>query len=423
MGDSAGLISSPYIQILLVLGLSFLMGLEREEHKVQPGTYVAAGVRTFPLIALLGYMLVVLSPENLLPAAAGLIAVSVFLVISYQHKIADGSRGFTSEMAALVAYAVGALIARNQAWIAVSVAVADVLLLSAKQSLEGLARRLDEGELTTFVKFLLLTGVILPVLPNQSFTQFGINPFKTWLIVVVVSGMSYGSYLLQRCVKAKQSALLSALLGGAYSSTLTTVTLAKESVGQGQPKLYSGAIVLASAVMYLRLGILIYIFNPALAQQLQVTFAILIVMTAVAGLALMAARSRAETAPASGVQIDRNPLELGTAFLFAALFIILSVATRLVSQYLGSAGVYALAGIMGVTDIDPFIMGLAQTGGPSAAAATPIATAALAVIIAAASNNVVKGIYATSFGGRRVGIPALIALAGIGIAGIIIFVM
>jgi uncharacterized membrane protein (DUF4010 family) len=424
MADPGALISSPYMQILLVLGLSFLMGLEREEHKARPGSYVSAGVRTIPLIGLLGYMLVVLSPDNLLLAAAGLLAVAVFLVVSYQHKIAQGSGGFTSEMAALVAYAVGALIAHNEPWIAVAVAVADVLLLSAKQSLEGLAQRLDQGELTTFVKFLLLAGVVLPVLPNQAFTQFGINPFRTWLIVVVVSGMSYGSYLLQRCVKARQSAVLSALLGGAYSSTLATVTLAKGSVGQGRPRLYSGAIVLATAVMYLRLGILIYIFNPALATQLEATFGILIVVTALAGLALMAVRSRADAAPVSGVEIDRNPLELVTAFVFAALFILLSVATRLVSQHLGSAGVYGLAGIMGVTDIDPFVLSLAQAGlGPAAAVATPITTAALAVIIAAASNNIVKGIYAISFGGRQVGLPALVVLTAIGIAGILIYAL
>jgi uncharacterized membrane protein (DUF4010 family) len=412
------ILASPYLQIVLVLSLSFLMGLEREEHKVQPGSTVAAGVRTFPLIALLGYMLAVVAPDNLIPLSAGLLAVALFLLVAYQHKLTEGSRGFTSEMAALLAFAVGALIAKNQYWIAATITVADVLLLSAKQSLSGLAQRLDQGELTTFVKFLLLSGVILPIVPNHPYTQFEINPFKTWLIVVAVSGMSYGSYALQRACRGRHTALLSAVVSGAYSSTLATVTLAKQSRGQDQPRLYAGAIVLASSVMYVRLGILIAVFNQALGLQLAPTLGGLAVATATVGL-VIALLHRGGPAAAPAAAIDRNPLELSTAFLFAGLFIVLTVATRLTATYLGSGGLYILAGIMGLTDIDPFIMGLAQSGG----AATTVAVAALAVIIATASNNIMKGIYATSFGGRAVGIPAAIALSTLGLLGIAAFVL
>ena len=320
-------------------------------------------------------------------------------------------------MAALLAYAIGALIAKNQYWIAVTITVADVLLLSAKTSLSGLAQRLDQGELTTFVKFLLLSAVILPIVPNHAYTQFEINPFKTWLIVVAVSGMSYGSYALQRACRGRRTALLSAVVSGAYSSTLATVTLAKQSRGQDQPRLYAGAIVLASSVMYVRLGILIAIFNQALGLQLAPTLAGLAVATAIVGLGI-ALTHRGDHAAECAV-IDRNPLELSTAFLFAGLFIVLSVATRLTATYLGNGGLFALAGVMGLTDIDPFIMGLAQSGGAS----TTVAVAALAVVIAAASNNVMKGVYATSFGGRTVGIPAAIALSAIGILGVIAFVL
>ena len=417
MDNADPILSSPYVQVLLVLSLSFLMGLEREEHKVQPGSTVAAGVRTFPLIALLGYMLAVVAPDNLIPLSAGLLAVALFLLVAYQHKLAEGTRGFTSEMAALLAYVIGALIAKNQYWIAVTITVADVLLLSAKQSLSGLAQRLDQSELTTFVKFLLLSAVILPIVPNYAYTQFEINPFKTWLIVVAVSGMSYGSYALQRACRGRRTALLSAIVSGAYSSTLATVTLAKQSRDQDQPRLYAGAIVLASSVMYVRLGILIAIFNQALGLQLAPTLAGLAVATAIVGLAI-ALSHRGGTAAACAV-VDRNPLELSTAFLFAGLFIVLTIATRLTATYLGSGGLYILAGVMGLTDIDPFIMGLAQSGGAS----TTVAVAALAVVIATASNNVMKGIYATSFGGRPVGIPAAIALSSLGLLGVVAFVL
>ena len=202
------------------------------------------------------------------------------------------------------------------------------------------------------------------------------------------------------------------------SSTLATVTLAKQSRDQDQPRLYAGAIVLASSVMYVRLGILIMIFNPALGLQLVPTLAGLAVATAIVGLTI-AYTHRGDTSAAACAVIDRNPLELSTAFLFAGLFIVLTIATRLTATYLGNGGLYVLAGVMGLTDIDPFIMGLAQSGGAS----TTVAVAALAVVIATASNNVMKGIYATSFGGRAVGIPAAIALSALGLLGIAAYVL
>lgn len=419
MPDLSHALASPYVQIALVLALSLLMGLEREEHKHKPGMYLAAGVRTFPLIALVGYMLVTLAPDSMVPATAGLLAVTAFLVAAYLHKLSERESGFTSEMAALAAYLVGALVARGDYWIAVTIAVTDVLLLSAKARLAGLIERLDEEELITFVKFLLLSAVVLPILPNHAFTRFEINPFKTWLVVVVVSGLSYVSYLLERRYRERNSLLLSAVLGGAYSSTITTIALARQSAGKTHATLYAGAIVLASAVMYLRLGILVLVFNSRLGSELVPVLAALAAVSAVIGLVLSLGRHEAEAERTATAVHKRNPLELSTAFIFGALFIVLSVATRLTAQYLGNTGVYTLAALMGVTDIDPFILGLVQYAGHD----TALATAALAIIVASGSNNIVKGIYAVGFGGRRVGLPSLIALTAISVLGVVAFVL
>lgn len=401
------LTSSSFVQVALVLLLSLLMGLEREEHKLQPGKYIAAGVRTFVLIALLGYTLVRLSPNDVVPFTAGLLAVTAFLIASYYYKQRDGTYGFTSELAALLAFVVGALVARNEYWIAVTLAVADVLLLSAKRPLQGLATRLDRGELVTFVRFLLLTAVILPIVPNQEFTQFRLNPQHTWLVVVAVSAISYGSYLLQRFLRSGDSALLTAVLGGAYSSTLTTITLSRRSLGTDQPHRYAGAIVAASAVMYVRLGVLIYVFNPVLGAYVLPVLLLFAAATGGAALLILRRERQPDSPQAPGADIGPNPLELQTAFLFAAVFLVLSVVTRLAVQYLGNSGVYALAAVMGVTDVDPFVMGLTQSAGTG----TPLSAAALAVAIAAASNNIAKGIYALSVAGSAVGRPALVVLA------------
>lgn len=414
MGAVSDFTASPFVQIALVLLLSLLMGLEREEHKLRPGKYVAAGVRTFVLIALFGYTLVLLSPDSMVPFTAGLLAVTAFLIASYYYKQRDGTYGFTSELAALVAFVMGALVARNEYWIAVTLAVADVLLLSAKRPLQGLAARLDRGELVTFVRFLLLTAVILPIVPNQEYTQFRLNPHQTWLVVVAVSALSYGSYLLQRFLRAGDSALLTAVLGGAYSSTLTTISLSRSSAGKSQPRRYAGAIVAASAVMYVRLGILIYVFNPMLGTHVLPVFLVLAAATGGAASFILRSERQPEPPQAPGAEIGQNPLELQTAFVFAALFLVLTVVTRLVVQYLGSGGVYALAAVTGVTDVDPFVMGLTQSAG----AATPLPAAAVAVAIAAASNNIAKGIYAMSVAGPAVGRPVLLAIGASGVVGV-----
>ncbi len=182
------------VKIVLVLFLSFLVGLEREEHKASGAAYSFGGVRTFPLIGLIGYAVALLSGGQLLPITLGFAVIAAFLLLSYHHKLSTaGASGVTSEMSGLITYLVGALIYREQFWIATTLSVASMLLLEFKVFLEALTTRIVPEEILTFTKFLLLTAVILPVLPNQAFGPFEINPFKTWLVVVAVSTVSYGS--------------------------------------------------------------------------------------------------------------------------------------------------------------------------------------------------------------------------------------
>jgi uncharacterized membrane protein (DUF4010 family) len=228
------------IKIVVVLFLSFLTGLEREEHRQAEEHYSFGGVRTFPLIGLIGYTISFLSGGQALAIAIGLAVVGAFLVLSYWHKVVTSElAGFTSEMSALTTYLVGALVYRDQYWIATAIAVASVLLLELKSVLEGLTRRIAPEEVLTFTKFLLLTAVILPVLPNVELGPFHLNPFKAWLVVVAVSTISYGSYVIQKVTKSHVGIVLAAVLGGAYSSTMTTVVLAKRASREAQPRLFA----------------------------------------------------------------------------------------------------------------------------------------------------------------------------------------
>jgi uncharacterized membrane protein (DUF4010 family) len=401
-------------QILLVLFLSFLIGLEREEQKVASDQYRFGGVRTFPLLGLLGYALSVFSQQNLLLPSFGFAIVGAFLWQSYRHKLEGVAvAGMTTELSGLMTYVIGALVWRELYWIATTLTVLAVVLLELKTALESLAKQVPGDEILTFAKFLLLTAVILPIVPNQTFGSFGFNPFKTWLVVVAVSAISYGSYLLQVWTKSRGDVMLAAVLGGAYSSTLTTVVLAKRARGQSRPHLYSGSILVASGVMYLRLLGLLGIFNRPLLHRLGLPFLFLAAVALFGGWLWMHLLDHGSAKTEQSFQ-PKNPLELGAALLFAGLFVGMLFITHLSLLYLGRRGLFTVAGVMGVTDVDPFILSLAAS-----TSITPIPLAGGAIIIAAASNNLIKGIYAYGFGDRQTGTLALALLAGLALLGLL----
>ena len=372
-------------------------------------------MRTFPLIGLIGYAMALLSGTQLVPVTLGFFVVAGFLLLSYWHKLAGfTASGMTSEMSGLATYLVGALVYYGHFWIATALSVASLLLLELKVVLEELAGRIPAEEILTFAKFLLLSAVILPILPNRQFSSFDINPFKTWLVVVAVSAISYGSYVLQKVTKGRGGILLAAVLGGAYSSTVTTVVMARRAAHEEHPHLFSGGILMASGVMYLRLVALLALFNPKLMVILMPEF------LALAGLAIAfgwiwSRRPDVSVAEVKREFVAKNPLELRAAFLFAFLFLAMITCTQLAMAYLGRAGINTLAAVMGVTDVDPFILGITQTAG----AATPLKLGAEAVLIAAASNNFVKGIYAYSFADRRTGTQSICLLAALAVLGLL----
>ena len=401
------------VKILLVLFLSFLTGLEREERRTGAGQFSFGGVRTYPLIGLIAYGISLLAGGEILPVTLGFAVVAGFLMLSYRNKLQSGVAGVTSEMSALATYVAAALVYRDQFWIATTLTVASMLLLELKGGLEGLTERVAPEEILTFTKFLLLTAVILPVLPNREFGIFAINPAKAWLVVVAVSSVSYGSYVIQKVTKGQGGVMLAALLGGAYSSTVTTVVLAKRAKLECRPHLFSGATLVASGMMYLRLAGLVMIFNRSLIALLGVPFLVL----AGAGIACGWLWSRVPDAKVGDVAREfepKNPLEMRAALGFAVLFVAMLVATHLVVTYLGKAGVYSLAALMGVTDVDPFIMGMTQDAGANA----PLGVAAAAILIAASSNNLVKGIYSFSLSDRKTGVLSLSLLAVLAVAGL-----
>jgi uncharacterized membrane protein (DUF4010 family) len=235
-----------------------------------------------------------------------------------------------------------------------------------------------------------------------------------WLAVIAVCTLSYASYLLQRYLPSRDMALLPAVLGGAYSSTATTVVLAKRlrDGAEGHADISAG-IVAATAVMYLRLALVIGIFDVRLALTL---LPVLLLLAAFGGgLAFYEWRRRRG---ANLAMTPRNPLQVSTALIFAVLLVIISIITAWVRGAFGTSGILILSAVVGVTDIDPFVLNIAQGG----VADMSSALLGAAVLIAAASNNVAKAAYAIGFGGAPGWRPALLllllALFGVAAAGI-----
>jgi uncharacterized membrane protein (DUF4010 family) len=233
-------------------------------------------------------------------------------------------------------------------------------------------------------------------------------------VVVAVSTVSYASYLLQKITKQRGGVILAAFLGGAYSSTVTTVAMSRRAAREQRPHLFAGGILIACGMMYLRLVALVIIFNRPLGATLAPAF------LALAAAAILTGWLWSRRPDATQPQLQRefepgNPLELGAAFFFALLFLVMIIATQLAVTYLGHAGVKILAAIMGIADVDPFTLSMTQSAGT----VTPLNLAAAGIMIAAASNNLMKGIYSFSLSDRQTGRQSLPLLIALSIAGLV----
>jgi uncharacterized membrane protein (DUF4010 family) len=412
-------ISHEVFELALVLFLSFLVGIEREEHKAAGGHYVFGGVRTFPLLGFVGYALARLSGGDVLSLAIGFAVVGALMTVSYWHKVrANPEAGATTEVSALLTYLVGALVHAGATWMAIALGVLAVLLLELREGLEKLTARIARDEVLAFAKFLLLAIVILPVLPDRPFGPFAINPFRTWLVIVAVSGLSYASYVVQKWLRQRGGVLVTGLLGGAYSSTATTVVLAREGKDADRPRVYAGSTLAASGVMYVRIILLVSLFDLPLAQLLAPWFLAFAGIAICGGAAMVLARGGRSAEASQAQRGARNPLELRPAFIFGAAFLAMLVLTQLAIHHVGRAGLYGLAALMGLADVDPFVLGLAQ----GTTVPEPLHASAAAVLIAASANDVAKAAYARLFGGRTTGdltAAVLLLLAVIGLAPLI----
>lgn len=360
-----------------------------------------AGLRTYALIGSAGGLAALLG-TLLHPTAAILLALATVtgLVVGYWRDPAQ--RDATGFVAAIVALALGMLAGAGQPALAVAGAAVVTLLLATREQSHGLIGRLNQNDVHAFARYAVIAAAILPFLPNRSMGPLDAwNPFQLWLVVVLVTGFSFAGYIANRTVGARKGVLATALIGGAYSSTAVTASLSQQ-LARGEAGPFTAGILLASAVMYLRVVILVAVLSPSTLPQ----FLIAVGPAALVGVitALVAWR-RAPPAEEAATKAPGNPIELLPALAFVTIVAVAAVATRWAQARFGEAGIATSLFLTGSFDVDAAVVTL--SGLPALAIDRQVAAIALAGTVAA---NMALKIFVTGTYARRRGLGAVVGL-------------
>lgn len=410
--------------VALVLGL--FMGLQREyayRRRVEEDGELLAGARTFPIIALLGAASALGASEvgSAWPFAATVVTVGLLLAVGHFWQSKEREMGLTTEMAALVAFFTGALCYWGYVRLGAAIGVGTAVLLSLKVQTHALARTLSQEDVIATLKFAVITVIILPLLPQQGYGPAPFNvlvPYNVWLMVVLISGISFLGYVLIKAVGPRRGVGLTGILGGLASSTAVTLSVAersRDSTGLDRP--FALAVLLAWAIMFIRVIVEVAIINPSLlATVWGPILGVCAASVAYCGYLYWRQPPDEQEEP----EMVRNPFRLVPAITFGLLYAVILVLTNWAQSYFGDAGVYLSSLVAGLADVDAITLSMARLHGSGDLAA---ATATRAIVIAAAANTVLKGgiVALTGTSGlRRAVVPGLLLIVGASIGAVLL---
>ncbi len=398
--ETLSYIPKDLVNFLLVVLFALIIGLEQRKLHIEIEFESLFGTdRTITLIGIMGFILYILMPESLTLFFAGGFVLSSLLGIYYFNKIKLKNQwGSTSIIIVIITYCLAPLVYLQPLWMVMLIVVTILIFVELKESLFVFSKKIDSNEFSTLAKFIIIGGIILPLLPHNPISkEINISPYQIWLSIVAVSGISYFSYLLKKFVFPNSGIVLSAILGGLYSSTATTIILAKKSKEENSEINITAGIIAATTMMYIRLLILAFIFNREVAFILLPYFFVFIIAGVII-IATLLLKNKNVNNSILKVNSVQNPLEFRTAIIFGLLFSFFAIITNLVVTNYGNIGVNILSFIVGVTDIDPYILNLFQRVGPT----INLETIFKATIIATASNNLIKMIYSIILGNSAI---------------------
>lgn len=388
------------------LGIGLLMGLERER---RPSA--RAGLRTFALVALLGTVLGMLATRTESPwlLAAGLFVVGAMMIGAYLRQPDPEDPGTTSVVALLLCFCYGAMIWYGYRTLAVMLAILSTVLLYFKSELRAISSNLTRRDLVSILQFAVLSLVILPILPDNDLGPYGtLNPRQTWWMVVLISGVSLAGYAALRIAGQRHGAPLLGVLGGMASSTATTLVFSRHARGSpGLAPLALVVILIANLVVMVRLAVVAAIVQPSvLVHLLPVLGGALAAGTLFVLVSWRRLRSAAELP-----ELElRNPTELPTALTFGAVYAVVLFLSAALSDYFGSAGLYTVAVLSGLTDVDAITLSSLRLFGLDKLTAAATVTSILLALLA---NLVFKLGVVIVVGGRQLAGPIIAGFAAI----------
>ena len=383
------MIDKDLIALVVTIVFSFLIGLEvRSYREYFHSKFEFGSIRTLTFTGLLGFLLFKI---DLAIYIAGFISITLFFLLFYYFKLKENRASIVTFLVVAITYTFGPISLTKPLWFIALIFVILIFGLNVKRLYPKITQNIDLDEIETFAKMVLLSAVILPLLPKEKLPYIELSPFKIWLIVVVISAISYIGYILQKYIFSNKGYFFTGLAGGAYSSTATTVVLASKATKSCINSITAG-IIGATAIMYFRLIIIAYIFNKSVAREILIPYLIL----GIGGIIIALFYLKKELDEQKTEYVDSNPLELKTAFIFAFLFILMIAITKFIHSHFGNLGLEILSFIIGFTDIDPFILSL-LTGKFS----ITISMIAKLIFIATASNNFLKAFYSYFFSKKR----------------------
>lgn len=341
--------------LAIALGLGLLVGLQREWARAE------SGIRTFPLITLLGAICGLLAaPFGGWVLAGGFVTLGGTMIMGnwWRGRRGDSRPGPTTEIAAYVMFGVGALLAWGELAAGVAVGGVVAVLLQWKKVLHGFVKRTGEDEIRAVFRLALIALVILPILPNESFGPYAVlNPFRIWLMVVLIVGISVGGFLAAKYLGPRAGSLLGGVLGGVISSTATSVSYARRSrETPGTAALTAGVIMIASTIVFVRVSIEVALVAPAVLPHVLPQFGLITAwMTAVAAWAFLSARGSKVALPES-----KDPSDLPAAVVFGILYAAVLYAVAAAQTHFGDRGLYVVAALSGLTDMDAITLSTAQ---------------------------------------------------------------
>ena len=400
--------------------LGALIGVEREKRKAEEEEAAGtAGLRTFTLMALFGAAAGWLTRELASPwiIAAGLVMTGAVVVAGYmvQARTNPESTGLTTEVAAVVVFVLGAMVTLGHAPLAIGLGVVTAAVLAYKQPLHGFVDRLGWDDVYAGLRLLIATFIALPLLPNEPIDPWGaLNPYKLWLLVILISSLSLIGYVLTRLLGPARGIALTGLTGGLVSSTAVTLSFARDA--RATPKNTTAlacGILIAWAVMFVRVIVLVAVVNRALLPSVLVPF---LTMAATVGgvAAYFYFRGGADGGKAATGSVEvENPFSLTQAAKFAAFFAVVLLAVKIVQENFPPSGLYAVAALSGLADVDAITLSMSELAKSGEAR-----IAVIAIVIAAVANTLVKCGMAFVIAGPVLGKRLLAATVATLVAGL-----